>query len=164
MTSTATSSFWPPAPRVTPRSGLTSEKSQPQATVMWRSPGSRLLVGSVSIQPEASPQKTETQACEASAPVRRTFPGGATVSRYQAPFWFRLRIHSTISSGFHFLLKCVQTLDLLPITPETIAARDQVIPAETTDYPLQCLLFGTDAGALTPEQLTPEQVIGTYLI
>jgi len=42
---------------------------------------------------------------------------------------------ASISTGLHLLLKCVQTLDLLPITPETIAARAQVIPAETIDYP-----------------------------
>ena len=50
-TSTATVSFCAPAPSVTPRSGLTSEKSRPHATVMCRVEGSTSFVGSASIQP-----------------------------------------------------------------------------------------------------------------
>ena len=66
-------------PTTTPRSGLTSLKSRPKATVMWRSPGSRLFVGSASIQPWPGHQ-TENHAWEASAPTSRALPGGGRVS------------------------------------------------------------------------------------
>ena len=46
-TSTATStSWWGPPPRIMPLSGLTSPKSRPTATLMWRSPVRQSLVGS----------------------------------------------------------------------------------------------------------------------
>ena len=67
---------------LTPVRGLTSEKSRPQPIVMWRFRGRRSLVGSASIQPRDSPHQTEVHACEASAPMRRAWPGGGMVSRY----------------------------------------------------------------------------------
>ena len=81
MTSTATERDWRPAPMLTPVSGLTSEKSRPHATVMCWSEGRRLLVGSASIQPAASPHQMETHAWEASAPWSFGLPGGGMVSR-----------------------------------------------------------------------------------
>ena len=50
-TSTLTCKVCDPPPRKTPRSGLTSPKSRPEATVMCRWDGRMLLVGSTSIQP-----------------------------------------------------------------------------------------------------------------
>ena len=63
-----------------PRKGETSLKSRPQARVRCSVPGTTSLVGSKSVQP-ASGHHTEIQACEASAPIRRGWPGGGCVSR-----------------------------------------------------------------------------------
>src|ERR1700716_4050385 len=52
---------------MTPRNGLTSEKSRPQATATWSSFATRSLVGSRWTQPAASPHHTATQAWLASA-------------------------------------------------------------------------------------------------
>mgnify|MGYP003348781203 CR=1 FL=1 len=48
---------------MTPRSGLTSEKSRPQATATWSSRATRSLVGSKCTQP-ASSHQTATQATQ----------------------------------------------------------------------------------------------------
>ena len=49
-------------------------------SVTWPVDGSRLLVGSISIQPMPG-QWNVSHACEASAPTRRGIPGGGAVSR-----------------------------------------------------------------------------------
>jgi hypothetical protein len=77
-TVTCTASSCSPPPRTTPRIGVTSLKSRPQASVMCSSSTRQSLVGSMSTHP-ASPQYTDTQACEASAPIRRGRPAGGTV-------------------------------------------------------------------------------------
>jgi hypothetical protein len=70
----------PAAAQTTPRKGVTSPKSRPMAKVMCWSPTRTLLVGSTSTKPKRG-EKTDSQACEASAPTRRGLPGGGVVTR-----------------------------------------------------------------------------------
>src|SRR4029077_9436183 len=69
-----------PPPLITPRNGVTSEKSRPHPSVICPHEGSTLLVGSSSIHPLPG-TNSATQAWEASAPTGRCLPGADRVTR-----------------------------------------------------------------------------------
>src|SRR4029450_936914 len=79
-TVTLTARTCSPPPLMTPRNGVTSEKSRPHPRVICSREGSTLLVGSRSIQPLPG-TNSAAHAWEASAPRGRCLPGAGRLTR-----------------------------------------------------------------------------------